>query len=83
MEKSNRMSIKKHNPNFCITLHIKDAPLAIKLLSIIEYGDIAYRPKKNTCILTVSEVKGLVKIINLINGELRTPKIYQVNLLID
>jgi len=74
---------KKNNPYFCITLHIKDAPLAIKLLSLLQYGDIAYRPKKKTCILTVSEVKGLIKIINLIKGELRTPKIYQVNLLID
>jgi hypothetical protein len=77
------MSIKRHNPRFCITFHIKDAPLAIKLIIIIEYGHIVYKPKKNACLLTVSEVKGLVKIINLINGELRTPKIIQVYLLID
>jgi len=34
-------------------------------------------------VLKVSEVKGLVKRINLINGELITPKINQVYLLID
>ena len=77
------MTIKNHNPRFCITFHIKDAPLATKLIRIIEYGHIAYKPQKNACVLTVSEVKGLVKIINLINGELRTPKINQVYLLTD
>jgi hypothetical protein len=77
------MSIKRHNPRFCITFHIRDAPLAIKLIRIIEYGHIAYKAKNNACVLTVSEVKGLVKIINLINGELITPKINQVYLLID
>jgi LAGLIDADG endonuclease len=76
-------SIKRLNPSFCITFHIKDAPLANKLLSIIEYGHIAYKPKNNTCILTVSSVKGIVKLINLINGKLRTPKINQVYILID
>jgi len=75
--------IKRHNPRFCVTFHIKDAPLAKKLLSIIEFGHIAYKPKNKACVLTVSPVKGLVKIINLINGELRTPKINQVYLLID
>lgn len=83
IQKSDRMFIKRHNPRFCITFHIKDAPLAIKLISILEYGHIAYRPKNNACVLTVSAVKGLVKIINLINGELRTPKINQAYLLID
>jgi hypothetical protein len=83
IQKSDIMSRKRHNPIFCITLRIKDAPLVIKLLSMLEYGDIAYRPKNKTCLLRVSEINGLVKIINLINGELRTPKINQVYLLID
>lgn len=83
IQKSGSMTIKNHNPRFCITFHIKDAPLATKLIRIIEYGHIAYKPQKNACVLTVSEVKGLVKIINLINGELRTPKINQVYLLTD
>jgi hypothetical protein len=83
IQKKDRMYTKKHNPRFCITFHIKDAPLAIKLLSLLEYGHIAYRPKNNACILIVSEVKGLVKIFDLINGELRTPKINKIHLLID
>lgn len=74
---------KKHNPRFCITFNLKDEPLAKKLLNIIGYGFIRYKPKDNACVLTVSPVKGLKKIIDYINGELRTPKIVQLHNLID
>jgi hypothetical protein len=74
---------KSHNPRFCITFHIKNEPLAKRLLGFIDYGHIRYKPKNNACVLVISPVKGLKKIINLINGELRTPKIKQVHSLID
>jgi hypothetical protein len=74
---------KKHNPRFCITFGLKNEHLAKILLEIIGYGHIRYKPKDNACVLIVSPVKGLKKIINLINGELRTPKIHQVHKLID
>jgi hypothetical protein len=74
---------KKHNPRFCITFALKNEPLAKKILEIIEYGHIRYKPKENACVLIVSPVKGLKKIITLINGELRTPKIQQFHKLID
>jgi hypothetical protein len=74
---------KKHNPRFCITFGLKNEPLAKKILEIIEYGHIRYKPKENACVLIVSPVKGLKKIITLINGELRTPKIQQFHKLID
>jgi len=74
---------KKHNPRFCITFGLKNEPLAKKILDKIEYGHIRYKPKENACVLIVSPVKGLKKIIKLINGELRTPKIHQLHKLID
>lgn len=74
---------KKHNPRFCITFNIKDEPLAQKLLSLIGFGFIRYKPKNNACVITISPVKGLKKIIECINGELRTPKIKQLHTLID
>ncbi len=74
---------KKHNPRFCITFGLKNEALAKKLLEIIEYGHIRYKPKNNACVLIISPVKGLKKIINYINGELRTPKIIQLHYLID
>ena len=74
---------KKQNPRFCITFSMKNEPLAKKLLEKIGYGFIRYKPKNNACVLTVSPVKGLKFIINCINGELRTPKIIQLHILID
>lgn len=66
---------KRHNPRFCITFNLKDEPLAKRLLEIIGYGFIKYKPKNNACVLVISPVKGLKSIIGYINGELRTPKI--------
>ena len=74
---------KRHNPRFCITFALNNEPLAKKLLSLIGYGFIRYKPKDNACVITVSPVKGLKNIIELINGEFRTPKIVQLNRLID
>ncbi len=74
---------KKHNPRFCITFNMKDEPLAKKLLELIGYGFIRYKPKNNACVLTISPVKGLKRIVEYINGELRTPKIIQLFSLID
>ena len=74
---------KKHNPRFCITFNLKDEPLAKRLLNIIGYGFIRYKPKNNACVLTISPVKGLKKVVEYINGELRTPKIVQLHTLID
>jgi len=74
---------KKHNPRFCITFGLKNEPLAKKLQEFIGYGFIRYKSKDNACVLVVSPVKGLKKIIESINGELRTPKIIQLYNLID
>lgn len=74
---------KKHNPRFCITFSLKNEPLAKKLLDIIESGFIRYKTKDNACVLVVSSVIGLKKIVSLINGKLRTPKIHQLYKLID
>lgn len=76
-------SSKKHNPRFCITFHLKDKPLAEKLLKTIGAGFIRIKLKENACVLTVSPLMGLLNVINLLNGNLRTPKIYQLHLLID
>ena len=74
---------KNHNPRFCITFGIRNEPLAKKLLELIESGFIRYRKQDNACVLVISSVLGLKKIISLINGKLRTPKIDQLYKLID
>jgi hypothetical protein len=74
---------KKHNPRICITFNLKDLPLAEKLLKLIGFGSIRIDAKENACVLTVSPIKGLIIIVNLINGYLRSPKIHQLHSLID
>ncbi len=74
---------KAYNPRFHITFHSKDYPLAKKILHHIGEGFIRHKPKQNACVFTVSSVKGLRKGIHMINGKMRTPKIYKVGLLID
>ena len=74
---------KKHNPRFSITFSLKNEPLAKKLLELIGSGFIRYKIQDNACVLIVSPVIGLKKLVHLINGELRTPKIHQLHKLID
>ena len=74
---------KRQNPRFCLTFGMKNEPLAKKLLELIGSGFIRYKLQDNACVLVVSPVVGLRKFVNLINGELRTPKIHQLHALID
>ena len=83
IQNQNHKGKKAHNPRFCITFGLKNQALAKKLLCIIKSGFIRYKPKDNACVLVVSPVVGLKKIVNLINGQLKTPKIYQLYNLID
>ena len=65
-----------------ITFNLKDQPLAEKLLNFLGKGFIAKR--KSNCIeLRFSEKKTILKIVTLINGKFRTPKIDQLHKLID
>ena len=74
---------KNHNPRFCITFGLKNEPLAKKLLEILEVGFIRYKNNDNACVIVISSVSGLKKVVSLINGKLRTPKIGQLEALIN
>lgn len=65
-----------------ITFNSKDKPLAEKLLSYIGQGSIMIR-KGKSIELRISAVTSLKRILALINGKFRTPKIHQLHLLID
>lgn len=68
-------------PTFAITFHKKDLPLVLRLKHIIG-GNIRYKDKENALVLTITARKNLVKVVQLLNSYLRTPKIYEFNLLI-
>lgn len=65
-----------------ITFNLKDKPLAEKLLNFLGKGTIVKR-QSNSIELRFSSKKTLYKIIHLINGKFRTPKIQQLYNLID
>lgn len=72
----------KNKVIFAITFNIKDEPLAKMILKYIGIGHIVKR-KGNSIELRFTSKRSLCKIISLMNGKFRTPKIHQFYLLID
>lgn len=75
---------KKYNPRFCIITHEKNKPWLMKIKSQLNnYGFIGYKKKEHALVLTISNIEGLLLIINKLNGNLKTPKIDKFYDLID
>jgi hypothetical protein len=74
----------KKKPYVGITFNLKDKPLAEKILilKLFEKSHIIKR-KTNSIELRITSIRSLVKLINIINGKMRTPKIYELYRLID
>lgn len=66
-----------------ITFNIKDLPLCEHLKKLINEGRIRIKKKENACVLIFSTDKSVIKFVKLVNGHLRTPKIYKFNIVID
>ena len=78
--------VKKTNntiqPVFSITFNSKDLPLATKLMNILG-GTIQHSDENQNWVrLNIRKREQLVKIVALLNGKIRTPKIYEFNNLI-
>lgn len=84
---------KLNYPSIQIVFHLKDLPLALIIQKELGFGSISSRAsardkrkrKKgvNAYILTINSYEGLLFVISLINGNMRTPKIYSLYELID
>lgn len=74
---------KKALPRFHITAHVKDSKLIQHLLKIIGHGYIREKRSENSVVLTIGDKKGLLKIIEWLNGRLYTPKLNYFNKMID
>lgn len=72
---------KKYTPHFSISFADSEYPLVLKLKFLIG-GTIRHKRDNHTYVLTVTSISGLITIIHLINGYLRTPKIAKFNNLI-
>ena len=71
------------SPVIDISFNSKDLPLIIMLQNRLETGNIYKKKGKNSYSYRISNYNNLIKIINIINGYMRTPKIYQLYKLID
>jgi len=77
----NKLTGKISYPYIAITFVNKDLPLINKFLELYG-GRLRLKNKENAIVWTVNTHKELIKLINLMNGYLRTPKIIKFNELI-
>jgi hypothetical protein len=73
---------KKYTPHFSITFAEVDYPLVV-ILKLLIGGSIRHKVENHAYVLTIASIAELVKVIYLINGHLRTPKIAKFNEMIN
>jgi hypothetical protein len=82
--KSERTSKGKLNyPSIQIVFHLKDLPLALLIQKKLGFGSLIRKKGKNAYILYVNDKKSIFNLANLLNGNMKTPKIYSLYKLID
>ena len=66
---------KKFRPKIIIVFNLADKPLAEKLSAVLKVGKVISKPSAGHVILQILAKEEVLKVINLINGYVRTPKI--------
>ena len=74
---------KINYPSIQIVFHLKDLPLALMIQKELKNGSLSRKKGVNAYILTINNYDGLLLVTSLINGNMRTPKIYALYNLID
>jgi hypothetical protein len=74
---------KLNYPSIQIVFHLKDLPLALLVQKELGVGSLSRKKGVDAYILTINSYEGILLIISLINGNMRTPKIHSLNALID
>ena len=74
---------KINYPSIQIVFHLKDFPLALMVQKELKNGSLSKKKGVNAYILTINSYEGLLLVTSLINGNMRTPKIYALYNLID
>src|ERR1700709_2498278 len=80
-ERSNKGKI--NYPSIQIAFNLKDLPLALLIQQNLGQGSLIRKKGVNAYVLTINNLEGMILIVNLINGKLRTPKIHSFWNLID
>ena len=82
--KTERSSKGKLNyPSIQISFHLKDLPLALLIQKNLGYGSLIRKKGLNAFVLYINDQKGILNLVNLLNGNMKTPKIYSLYKLID
>ena len=66
---------KKYRPKIIIVFNLADKPLAEKLSFELKVGKVISKPNAGHVILQILAKDEVLKVINIINGYMRTPKI--------
>jgi hypothetical protein len=74
---------KLNYPSIQIVFHLKDLPLALMVQKTIGFGSLIRKKGVNAYILTINNQVGLFEIVQLLNGNMRTPKIQSLYRLIE
>ena len=74
---------KINYPSIQLVFHLKDLPLALMIQKELKNGSLSKKKGVNAYILTINSFEGSLLITSIINGNMRTPKIYALNKLID
>jgi hypothetical protein len=70
-------------PSIQIVFQLKDLPLALLIQKELAVGSLSRKKGVDAYLLTINSYEGILSIISLINGKMRTPKIHSLNVLID
>lgn len=70
-------------PSIQIVFHLKDLPLAILVQKELGFGSISKKKGLNAYIFTINNYDGMMLLINLLNGNMRTNKLFALHRLID
>jgi hypothetical protein len=81
--KTEKTKNRLNYPSIQIVFHLNDLPLALLVQKELKHGSLSRKKGVNAYILTINNYEGLLLLINLINGNMRTPKIYSLYNLID
>ena len=70
-------------PSIQIVFHVKNLPLALLIQKELGHGSICRKKGVNAYIYTINNFKGLKVMIDLLNGNLKTNKLFALHRLID
>nr|YP_010470465.1 LAGLIDADG endonuclease [Inonotus hispidus]YP_010691042.1 LAGLIDADG endonuclease [Phellinus igniarius]UVF37953.1 LAGLIDADG endonuclease [Inonotus hispidus]WBU93143.1 LAGLIDADG endonuclease [Phellinus igniarius] len=77
------LKAKLNYPSIQICFDLRDLPLAIMIQKELGKGSVSKTKGVNACRLTINDFEGIILLVNLLNGYLRTPKIVMFYRLID